>query len=67
MELEKFSEIFVDYLKEINIVLNEEQIEQFYKYMNLLIEWNQKINLTRIINEKDVYLKHKYKKRKACS
>ena len=58
MELEKFSEIFVDYLKEINIVLNEEQIEQFYKYMNLLIEWNEKMNLTAIIEPNEIILKH---------
>ena len=58
MELEKFSEIFVDYLKEINIVLNEEQIKQFYKYMNLLIEWNEKINLTAITKPEEIILKH---------
>ena len=58
MELEKFSEIFVDYLKEINIVLNEEQIEQFYKYMNLLIEWNEKMNLTAIIEPEEIIQKH---------
>ena len=58
MELEKFSEIFADYLKEINIVLNEEQIEQFYKYMNLLIEWNEKINLTAITKPEEIILKH---------
>lgn len=58
MELEKFSEIFVNYLKEINIVLNEEQIKQFYKYMNLLIEWNEKINLTAITKPEEIILKH---------
>jgi len=58
MELEKFSEIFTDYLKEINIVLNEEQVEQFYKYMNLLIEWNEKINLTAITKPEEIILKH---------
>ena len=58
MELEKFSEIFANYLKEINIVLNEEQIEQFYKYMKLLIEWNEKINLTAITKPEEIILKH---------
>ena len=58
MELEKFSGIFADYLKEINIVLNEEQVEQFYKYMNLLIEWNEKINLTAITKPEEIILKH---------
>ena len=31
---------------------------QFYTYMNLLIEWNKKINLTAIVEEKDIIIKH---------
>lgn len=36
----------------------EEQIEKFYNYMNLLLEWNEKINLTAIVEENDIILKH---------
>ena len=41
-----------------DIQLNVEQKEKFYKYMNLLVEWNEKINLTAIVDPKEVILKH---------
>ena len=40
--------------------LNDKQIEKFKTYFDLLIEWNNKINLTRIVGEEEVYLKHFY-------
>ena len=58
MELKDFKEVFNNYLENLNISLNEEQIEKFYKYMNLLIEWNEKINLTAIIKPEEIILKH---------
>ena len=53
-------EEFVEELKKINITLSSKQLDQLDKYYHLLVEWNKKINLTRIIEEKDVYLKHFY-------
>lgn len=47
-------------LKELNITLSVKQLDQLEKYYQLLIEWNQKINLTRIMNKEEVYLKHYY-------
>ena len=44
--------------KEINIDLNEEQLEKFKRYMDLLLEWNEKVNLTAITEEDEVILKH---------
>ena len=38
--------------------LNDEQVEKFKKYFELLIEWNEKINLTSITKENDVITKH---------
>ena len=38
--------------------LNDEQIEEFKKYLELLIEWNEKINLTSITEENEVITKH---------
>ncbi len=58
MDIKEFDEIFSNYLNDINIKLNEEQIEKFYTYMNLLIEWNEKINLTAIIKPEEIILKH---------
>ncbi|MGX7092723.1 16S rRNA (guanine(527)-N(7))-methyltransferase RsmG [Hutsoniella sourekii] len=42
------------------IYLSETQLEQFKRYFELLIEWNNKINLTAITEESEVYLKHFY-------
>lgn len=44
--------------KKNNINLSENQIKLFYLYMNNLIEWNEKINLTAIKEEKDIVVKH---------
>ena len=49
---------FIGKLKEFNIEINEEQIKSFEKYMNLLLEWNEKINLTAITQPDEVKLKH---------
>lgn len=51
---------FLEELKKINIELTNIQLEELDKYYKLLIEWNNKINLTRITDEKEVYLKHFY-------
>ncbi len=53
-------ELFIEKVQELGITLTEEQLNKLNKYYNLLIEWNEKINLTRITEEQDVYLKHFY-------
>ena len=49
---------FVQRLKDFNIKINDEQIKKFMNYMNLLLEWNEKINLTAITQPDEVKLKH---------
>lgn len=53
---------FFEYLKslsvEIGINLGDFQVEKYFNYMNLLIEWNNKFNLTAITDENDIILKH---------
>ena len=58
MNLKSFKEEMNNYLKEINISLNIEQLQSFYNYMNLLIEKNKVMNLTGITEPKEVILKH---------
>ncbi len=58
MDIKEFNEIFSNYLNDLNIKLNGEQIEKFYTYMNLLIDWNEKINLTAITKPEEIILKH---------
>ncbi|WP_010531275.1 16S rRNA (guanine(527)-N(7))-methyltransferase RsmG [Lentibacillus jeotgali] len=53
-------EQFVHALYEQGIELNEKQKEQFADYFQILVEWNEKINLTALTEEEDVYLKHFY-------
>jgi 16S rRNA (guanine527-N7)-methyltransferase len=45
---------------ERGIVLSEEQLAQFEKYYELLVEWNEKMNLTGITEKPQVYEKHFY-------
>ena len=58
MNIEEFSKIFYKTAQEADIKIDESQVEKFYKYMNLLIEWNEKINLTAITNPKEIIVKH---------
>ena len=51
---------FIDSIKELGIEPTDKQLYQLSKFYELLIEWNQKINLTRITDKKEVYLKHFY-------
>lgn len=53
-------EEFLLELEKIGITPTPHQINQLEEYYKLLIEWNNNINLTRITEEKDVYLKHFY-------
>lgn len=51
---------FIEEIQKMGICLNSNQLNQLEKYYSLLIEWNQKINLTAITLEEEVYLKHFY-------
>ena len=53
-------EEFIEALKEIGIEITETQLKQLEQFYHLMLEWNEKINLTRITEEKEVYLKHFY-------
>lgn len=58
MNIEEFKKIMIFYGEKIDIKFTEEQLNQFYEYMNLLLEWNEKINLTAITDPNEVILKH---------
>lgn len=51
---------FINELSKLGINLTKKQLEQFQRYYELLIEWNEKINLTAITEKEAVYLKHFY-------
>ena len=49
---------FDEKLKELDITLSEKQQAQFYRYYELLIEWNKVMNLTGITEYEEVNEKH---------
>ncbi len=51
-------EQFVQKLEDKGIILSSKQLQQFERYFELLVEWNEKMNLTAITEKEDVYLKH---------
>ena len=51
-------ELLIEKFKEINIDLTDVQVNQFIKYYELLIEWNNVMNLTAITQENEVIIKH---------
>ncbi|MEH7248315.1 16S rRNA (guanine(527)-N(7))-methyltransferase RsmG [Neobacillus niacini] len=54
------TEQFKAMLLEKGISLSDKQLDQFEKYFHTLVEWNEKMNLTAITDQRDVYLKHFY-------
>ncbi|MEX2803722.1 16S rRNA (guanine(527)-N(7))-methyltransferase RsmG [Streptococcus sp. H31] len=53
-------EEFYAELSQAGITLSDWQKQQFDLYFKLLTQWNQKVNLTAITEEREVYLKHFY-------
>lgn len=51
---------FLEELKKLGINLTNDQIDKLARFYQLLVNWNEKINLTTIIKEEEVYLKHFY-------
>ena len=47
-----------DQLSKIGIDIDEEKLHQLDQYLDLLIEWNEKINLTEIQTKEDMIEKH---------
>ena len=58
MKIEEFSEKIIEKARKNEILLSKEQTELFYKYMNVLVEWNEKMNLTAITEPEEVIEKH---------
>lgn len=58
MSEQEFKKMLIQSGEENNIEISENEAEEFYLYMKNLIEWNNKINLTAIKEEKDIIIKH---------
>lgn len=55
---EEFKEKLKTEARAVKIDLNNNQLEAFYKYKEILLSWNEKINLTAITDEKEIITKH---------
>ena len=51
---------FIEETKKLGIELDDLKLAKLNKFYELLISWNEKINLTTITKREDVYLKHFY-------
>ena len=51
---------FIIQLETKGITLTPQQVNKFKQYFKILVEWNEKMNLTAITDEEGVYLKHFY-------
>jgi 16S rRNA (guanine527-N7)-methyltransferase len=51
-------EFTISSVRELGLIIGASQAEQFVRYLAHLIEWNKTINLTAIINPKEIIIKH---------
>ena len=58
MNFEEFKKEWTKQYPENATKITEEQMQKFFFYMELLLEWNQKMNLTAITDPKEIILKH---------
>ena len=58
MEEKEFKEELLKRAKQFQRRLSEKEQNQFYQYMQLLLMWNEKMNLTAITEPKEILIKH---------
>jgi 16S rRNA (guanine527-N7)-methyltransferase len=58
MELSEFEVYFKEECTKNNINIENIDIEKFYIYMREILEWNEKVNVTAIKDEKEFIVKH---------
>lgn len=58
MNLKEFEEIFKEECSKNSITIENLPLEKFYNYMKEIINWNEKINVTAITEEKEFIVKH---------
>lgn len=49
---------FIEACRSHGIDMDDEKIKKYERYMELLLEWNQKMNLTAITNPEEIWEKH---------
>lgn len=54
----EFHDLMAKAAEDVGLELTTEQYDQFITYMRLLQEWNEKINLTAILEDEEIIKKH---------
>lgn len=58
MEKEEFRRKLIKQMQSINVQIDDAKADKFYRYMELLLEWNEKMNLTAITDPEEMITKH---------
>ena len=58
MEEKEFKKKLEESAKKAGVQIDEQQLDKFYNYKNLILEWNEKINLTAITEDFEFIIKH---------
>lgn len=58
MEYKEFEKEIIKNGKKIGLDITEKESKNLYKYMLLMLEWNENVNLTAITEEKEIIYKH---------
>ena len=58
MNIEEFKSIFLEEAQKIQVFVDDDMLNKFYTYMKEIIEWNDKVNVTAITDEKMFIVKH---------
>lgn len=58
MEENNFKNKLRENAEMIGVLLNDENLDKLYKYKNLVLDWNEKINLTAITEDSEFAVKH---------
>lgn len=58
MSEEQFTKRLIEESKKYDIVLSMEKAIRLYQYKELILEWNEKVNLTAITEENQIIVKH---------
>lgn len=55
---QELSELTINSVRELGLTIEKNHAEQFMRYLTHLIEWNKSINLTTIIDPREIIIKH---------
>lgn len=51
-------EILINGLKELGMEISQDKLEKLAAFKDIMLEWNEKINLTAITEEREIFIKH---------